>query len=168
MSPGAGPTAAGDAARAEDAGESSGTGEAAGTGQLQDADSRNAGSGDAGPAAEPGEADDFGNTEAAAQDGPIGRGGAAPELTSPSVADQDAEPQEKPDTPGTEVSDDSAATPMDGEVTVVPGVSRYHRRGCILIRFLSDGDLEITTRASAEAAGSMACKACQPDKPASD
>jgi hypothetical protein len=57
---------------------------------------------------------------------------------------------------------------MDGEVTVVPGVSRYHRRGCILIRFLSDGDLEIMTRARAEAAGSVACKACQPDKPVSD
>jgi hypothetical protein len=57
---------------------------------------------------------------------------------------------------------------MDGEVTVVPGVSRYHRRGCILIRFLSDGDLEVMTRGRAEAAGSVACKACQPDKPVSD
>jgi hypothetical protein len=57
---------------------------------------------------------------------------------------------------------------MDGEVTVVPGVSRYHRRGCILIRFLSDGDLEIITRARAEAAGSVPCKACQPDKSVSD
>ena len=56
---------------------------------------------------------------------------------------------------------------MDGEVTIVPGVSRYHRRGCILIRFLSDGDLETVTRAAAEAAGSIPCKACQPDKRAS-
>jgi len=56
---------------------------------------------------------------------------------------------------------------LDDEVAVVPGVPRYHRRGCILIRFLSDGDLETTTRREAEAAGSVPCKACQPDKPAS-
>jgi hypothetical protein len=55
---------------------------------------------------------------------------------------------------------------MDGEVTIVPGVSRYHRRGCILIRFLSDGDLETMTRRAAETAGNVPCKACQPDKPA--
>jgi len=59
------------------------------------------------------------------------------------------------------------ATSPDNEVTVVPGVPRYHRRGCILIRFLSDGDLETTTSRAAEAAGSVPCKACQPDKPAS-
>ena len=59
------------------------------------------------------------------------------------------------------------STPLDDEVTVVPGVPRYHRRGCILIRFLSDGDLETTTRREGEAAGLVPCKACQPDKPAS-
>jgi hypothetical protein len=58
-----------------------------------------------------------------------------------------------------------AAAPLDDEVTMVPGVARYHRRGCILIRFLSDGDLETMTRREAEAAGSVPCKACQPDKP---
>ena len=57
------------------------------------------------------------------------------------------------------------ATLLDDEVTVVPGVARYHRRGCILIRFLSDGDLEVVTRREAEATGSVPCKACQPDKP---
>jgi hypothetical protein len=57
------------------------------------------------------------------------------------------------------------ATPLDDEVTIVPGVARYHRRGCILIRFLSDGDLEIMTRREAEATGLVPCKACQPDKP---
>jgi hypothetical protein len=36
-----------------------------------------------------------------------------------------------------------------------------------LIRFLSDDDLETTIRGAAEAAGSVPCKACQPDKPAS-
>jgi hypothetical protein len=59
------------------------------------------------------------------------------------------------------------STPLDDEVTVVPGVPRYHRRGCILIRFLSDGDLETATRREAEATGLVPCKACQPDKPAS-
>jgi hypothetical protein len=60
---------------------------------------------------------------------------------------------------------DAGHSPLDGEVTVVPGVARYHRRGCILIRFLSDGDLETMTRREAQAAGSVPCKACQPDKP---
>jgi len=60
----------------------------------------------------------------------------------------------------------AGSTSLDDEVTVVPGVPRYHRRGCILIRFLSDGDLETTTRREAQAAGSVPCKACQPDQPA--
>lgn len=60
---------------------------------------------------------------------------------------------------------DGGATPMDDEVTIVPGVARYHRRGCILIRFLSDGDLETTTRREAEAIQLVPCKACQPDEP---
>jgi hypothetical protein len=59
---------------------------------------------------------------------------------------------------------DGGGAPLDEEVTIVPGVARYHRRGCILIRFLSDGDLEAMTRREAEAAGSVPCKACQPDK----
>jgi hypothetical protein len=67
----------------------------------------------------------------------------------------------EPDTDG----NGAGGSPMGGEVTVVPGVARYHRRGCILIRFLSDGDLETMTRREAEAGGSVPCKACQPDKP---
>ena len=63
-------------------------------------------------------------------------------------------------------ADADGSSLLDDEVRVVPGVPRYHRRGCILIRFLSDGDLETSTRRAAEAAGSVACKACQPDKPA--
>jgi hypothetical protein len=63
-------------------------------------------------------------------------------------------------------ADADGSSPLDDQVTVVPGVPRYHRRGCILIRFLSDGDLEISTRRAAEAAGLVPCKACQPDKPA--
>jgi len=47
---------------------------------------------------------------------------------------------------------------------VVPGITRYHRENCILIRFLSDEDLERMTREAAEAADCVPCKACQPDK----
>jgi hypothetical protein len=50
------------------------------------------------------------------------------------------------------------------EVTVVPGVARYHRSECILIRFLGAGDLDIMTRQEAEDAKFAACRACQPDQ----
>ena len=46
---------------------------------------------------------------------------------------------------------------------MVPGVSRYHRSECILIRFLGAGDLEIMTKQEAVDAKFMACRACQPD-----
>jgi hypothetical protein len=55
------------------------------------------------------------------------------------------------------------APPGQVEVTVVPGVARYHRSECILIRFLGAGDLETMTRQEAEDASMMACRACQPD-----
>ncbi len=62
-------------------------------------------------------------------------------------------------------ADDPAEKPAPGriEVTVVPGVARYHRSECILIRFLGAGDLEIMTREEAEEAKFAACRACQPD-----
>jgi hypothetical protein len=50
-------------------------------------------------------------------------------------------------------------------VTVVPGIPRYHRRECILIRFLTDADLQIMSLRAAEAASCVPCKACQPDTP---
>ena len=60
--------------------------------------------------------------------------------------------------------DEAAALGMTGLVTVVPGIARYHRSRCILIRFLGEGDLESMTREAAEEASFIACKACQPDK----
>jgi hypothetical protein len=60
-------------------------------------------------------------------------------------------------------ADDQRDVP-GGQVTIVPGVPRYHRRECILIRFLSDDDLETATRRAAEDSGCVPCKACQPDK----
>ncbi len=53
---------------------------------------------------------------------------------------------------------------MSAQVTVVPGITRYHRAECILIRFLGPDDLELMTRRAAEDAGCAPCKACQPDK----
>jgi hypothetical protein len=61
-----------------------------------------------------------------------------------------------------------AALAMTGQVTVVPGIARYHRAKCILIRFLGDDDLEKMTRAAAEEAALMPCRACQPDKEVTD
>ena len=51
-----------------------------------------------------------------------------------------------------------------GRVIVVTGVPRYHRPGCILIRFLGKDDVESITREAAEASGCVPCRACQPDK----
>jgi hypothetical protein len=58
----------------------------------------------------------------------------------------------------------SETGPGRAEVTVVPGVARYHRSECILIRFLGAGDLEIMTRQEAEVAKFVPCRACQPDQ----
>jgi hypothetical protein len=50
------------------------------------------------------------------------------------------------------------------EVTVVPGVARYHRSGCILVRFLGTDELQVMPRQQAQDAGFAACRACQPDE----
>ncbi len=49
------------------------------------------------------------------------------------------------------------------QVTVVPGVPRYHDKGCVLIRFMDDEDLQTMTLDEASAAGCTPCRACQPD-----
>jgi hypothetical protein len=51
------------------------------------------------------------------------------------------------------------------EVTVVPGVPRYHRARCILIRFMGDSDLDKMTLTAAREAGCTPCRACLPDQP---
>ena len=88
----------------------------------------------------------------------------AVETQTPAIAGKDAAvaapaAQETP-------AEEPEAQPSTGrvEVTVVPGVARYHRRGCILIRFLGADDLEIMTRQEAEEVKFMACRACQPDQ----
>ena len=50
------------------------------------------------------------------------------------------------------------------EVSVVPGIARYHLADCILIRFLGDDDLESMSLPAAEAAGYVPCKACKPEQ----
>ena len=60
----------------------------------------------------------------------------------------------------------SAESPEDAEapqVSVVPGITRYHRGDCLLIRFLSPDDLEVMTRQAAIDSGCAPCKACKPD-----
>jgi hypothetical protein len=61
-----------------------------------------------------------------------------------------------------------AAIGASVDVTIVPGVARYHRSECILIRFLGPDDLDITTKQAAEADGCVPCRACQPDKLTAD
>ena len=105
----------------------------------------------------------------------------AVETQTPAIAGKDAavaapaaqetpaeEPEAQPSTGRVEEpeAEEPEAQPSTGrvEVTVVPGVARYHRRGCILIRFLGADDLEIMTRQEAEEVKFMACRACQPDQ----
>jgi len=54
------------------------------------------------------------------------------------------------------------------QVSVVPGIARYHKADCILIRFLSKEDLQTMTRQAAEASGCAPCRACRPEKAAAD
>jgi hypothetical protein len=57
--------------------------------------------------------------------------------------------------------------PDSNAVVIVPGIARYHRAGCILIRFLGSDDLQTSTAQEAEAKGCAPCRACEPDKPLS-
>jgi hypothetical protein len=54
------------------------------------------------------------------------------------------------------------------QVSVVPGITRYHRSDCLLIRFLSADDLEVMTRRAATESGYVPCKACKPDQQTAD
>ena len=49
------------------------------------------------------------------------------------------------------------------QVTVVPGVLRYHDHNCILIRFMGDEDVQKMTLDEATQTGHSPCRACQPD-----
>jgi len=49
---------------------------------------------------------------------------------------------------------------------VVPGITRYHRSDCLLIRFLTADDLEVMSSQAAIDGGCVPCKACKPDQEA--
>jgi hypothetical protein len=77
----------------------------------------------------------------------------------------ETENQSSPDTAkGSATRDGHPARGPDTEVTVVPGITRYHRSQCILIRFLSTEDLETMTMQAAEMASYIPCKACRPEQ----
>jgi hypothetical protein len=68
------------------------------------------------------------------------------------------------DTGGTGGVEDLADTQPAGQVvTVVPGVARYHRSECILIRFMGDSDLQKMPTWAARKAGCAPCRACHTD-----
>jgi hypothetical protein len=85
----------------------------------------------------------------------------APADAPPSDASEDrqhAQTEQPPAAP-------SAEPDPQLEVTVVPGVPRYHNARCILIRFMGEDDLEKMTVAAARDAGCTPCRACLPEQP---
>ena len=64
--------------------------------------------------------------------------------------------------PGTRGSDRPGGS-SQRQVTVVPGVPRYHEENCILVRFMDDTDIQRMTEREAAQAGCTPCRACQPD-----
>jgi hypothetical protein len=90
-----------------------------------------------------------------------------PGPAEPAAADAGPEPgPAKPETTGTADEPPSAgqAEPAQAAVmvTVLPGVPRYHQPDCVLIRFMSDDDIQRLTVAQAKADGCTPCAACQP------
>jgi hypothetical protein len=124
----------------------------------------------AGPATPTGRAEHAGNGGPAAHHDPAEKAGSglADERDKARTAGADAT-ADRPAAVGS--GDRPAQTPAvspTADVTIVPGVARYHRSECILIRFLGPDDLEIMTRQAAEAGGCVPCRACVPDQPSAD
>lgn len=108
---------------------------------------------------------------------------AAEVLETPEVADAPQEPEAAEDQPSPQAQDaadeqasaqptrqlpipaapEPAAVDLEREVTVVPGVPRYHNAQCLLIRFMDEGDLDKMTLAAAQEAGCTPCRACLPE-----
>jgi len=79
----------------------------------------------------------------------------------PEPADQ-PEPANQAEPPA---EPEPAGPDLNLEVTVVPGVPRYHNAQCILIRFMGENDLEKMTLGAAREIGCTPCRACLPDQP---
>jgi hypothetical protein len=92
---------------------------------------------------------------------------AEPEMTLvPGITPAASAPATRPPEQDAQAGQAGPAGPDPGmEVTVVPGVPRYHNASCILIRFMGDSDLDKMTRAAAREAGCTPCRACLPDQP---
>jgi hypothetical protein len=129
------------------------------------------------PASDPEPAADTPAATSAPASGSAPTSGSASDDDAPSNADGQADPAPATE-PEPEPADEAttitkAVAPASGaasdlevtEVTVVPGVPRYHRASCILIRFMGDSDLDKMTVAAAKEAGCTPCRACLPDQP---
>jgi len=85
-----------------------------------------------------------------------------PVASQPAMANASAaggQPDRRPEGPARADDDEM-------QVSVVPGITRYHRGDCLLIRFLSADDLEVMTKSAASEGGCVPCKACKPDQAA--
>jgi hypothetical protein len=86
-------------------------------------------------------------------------------LQAEATPQAEAEPEAEPAAGAERAAGGEKDAPSpDGQVTIVPGIGRYHRSDCILIRFLGPEDLETMTRQAAEDAGCVPCKACRPEE----
>jgi hypothetical protein len=88
---------------------------------------------------------------------------AADTVAADPVADAPAEDQQQAP-PGHDPESAPAEVDLLREVTVVPGVPRYHSAQCILIRFMGEDDLNKMSLGEARQAGCTPCRACQPDQ----
>jgi hypothetical protein len=105
--------------------------------------------------AEPGQASDPDGHDA--HDGLAGESG-ADDAGEASHAAAASEAETEPPATG-----EGDAAPGSDLVTVVPGVPRYHRTDCVLIRFMPEGDVQKQSVAAARDAGCTPCAACQPE-----
>jgi hypothetical protein len=80
----------------------------------------------------------------------------ATSAASPATAASKAGADDQPPAAG------DSETGQQRQVTVVPGVPRYHTDNCILIRFMDDDDVQQMSLMAAKDAGCTPCGACQP------
>ena len=77
-------------------------------------------------------------------------------------------PQPEPAAAGSSPGQAGDAQADAAHVSVVPGITRYHKSDCLLIRFLTAEDLEVMSRQAARDSGCVPCKACKPDQASAD
>ena len=91
------------------------------------------------------------------------REGAPADASAQATPAEAAAPEAAPSAGGGRARNVPGGKRTSQQVTVVPGVPRYHRANCILIRFMGDDDLQRMSLAAATDAGCTPCRACQPD-----